>query len=120
MKKLLLLSALLIFACSTQENSNIIDTDNDGIADSEDNCSLVQNSDQLDSNNDGFLNKHDKKDLLLSEYDGSKLTTVMENIEGYRIIENNSVLIYTATESDTLYYTFNVLTGELLKLDTNL
>jgi hypothetical protein len=75
---------------------------------------------KLDSNNDGFLNKHDKKDLLLSEYDGSKLTTVMENIEGYRIIENNSVLIYTATESDTLYYTFNVLTGELLKLDTNL
>ena len=75
---------------------------------------------RTDSNNDGFLNKHDKKDLLISEYDGSKLTSVMEDIEGYRIIENNSVLIYTAKESDTLYYTFNVLTGELLKLDTNL
>jgi len=75
---------------------------------------------KLDSNNDGFLNKQDKKDLLISEYDGLKLTTVMENIEGYRIIENNSVLIYTAKESDTLYYIFNVLTGELLKLDTNL
>ena len=73
-----------------------------------------------DSNNDGFLNEHDKKDLLISEYDGSKLTSIMDNIEGYRVIENNSVLIYTATESDTLYYTFNVLTGELLKLDTNL
>jgi len=75
---------------------------------------------RTDSNNDGFLNKHDKKDLLISEYDGSKLTSIMENIEGYRVIENDNVLIYTTKENDTLYYTFNVLTGELLKLNTSL
>jgi hypothetical protein len=68
----------------------------------------------------GFLNQYDKKELLVSEYDGSKLTSVMENIEGYQIINNNLVLVYTATEDDTIYYTFNVLSGELLKLDTNL
>ena len=50
----LLFSFSFFLDCSTQENSNIIDTDNDGIADSEDNCPLVQNSDQLDSNNDGI------------------------------------------------------------------
>ncbi len=58
-----------------------------------------------DTNKDGFLNQYDKKELLVSEYDGSKLTSVMENIEGYQIINNNLVLVYTATEYDTIYYT---------------
>ena len=73
-----------------------------------------------DTNKDGFLNKHDKKELLVSEYDGSSLKSVMDNIEGYQIISNDMVLVYTKESSDTLYYTFNVLTGELIKLDTNL
>jgi hypothetical protein len=43
----------------------------------------------------------------------------MDDIQGYRIINNDVVLVYTATDSDTFYYTFNVLSGALLKLDTN-
>jgi hypothetical protein len=73
-----------------------------------------------DTNKDGFLNQDDKKELLVSEYDGKKLTSIMDNIEGFQIINNDVVLLYTATGSDTFYYTFNVLSGELLKLDTNL
>jgi len=73
-----------------------------------------------DTNKDGFLNQYDKKELLVSEYDGSKLTSVMENIEGYRVINSNMALIYKATDNDTIYYTFNVSSGELIKLDTSL
>lgn len=75
---------------------------------------------QKDTNKDGFLNQDDKKELLVSEYDGSKLTSVMANIEGYRVINNNMALIYKAAGNDTNYYTFNVLSGELTKLDTSL
>ncbi|WP_286267013.1 hypothetical protein [Thalassotalea atypica] len=73
-----------------------------------------------DTNKDGFLNQNDKKELLVSEYDGSHLKSVMDNIEGYQIISNDMVLVYTKESSDTIYYTFNVLTSELTKLDTNL
>ena len=73
-----------------------------------------------DTNKDGFLNQYDNKELLVSEYDGTKLKSVMDNIEGYQVISNDVVLLYTATDSDTFYYIFNVLSGELLKLDTSL
>jgi hypothetical protein len=72
-----------------------------------------------DTNKDGYLNQYDKKELLISEYDGTKLKSIMDDIQGYRIINNDVVLVYTATDSDTFYYTFNVLSGALLKLDTN-
>jgi hypothetical protein len=73
-----------------------------------------------DTNKDGYLNQYDKKELLVSEYDGTKLKSIMDDIQGYRIINNDVVLVYTTTDSDTFYYTFNVLSGALLKLDTNL
>ncbi|MBA6365832.1 hypothetical protein H4J42_18980, partial [Colwellia sp. BRX8-8] len=73
-----------------------------------------------DTNKDGFLNQDDNKELLVSEYDGTKLKSVIDNIDGYQVISNDVVLLYTATDNDTFYYTFNVLSGELLKLDTNL
>ena len=44
----------------------------------------------------------------------------MDNIEGYQLISNNTALIYTKPESETLYYIFDVLSGELVKLDTRL
>jgi len=75
---------------------------------------------KLDTNKDGFLNQDDNKELMVSAYDGSNLKSVMDNIEGYQMINNDMVLVYSATDSDTFYYTFNVLSGELLKLDTNL
>ena len=78
--------------------------------------SVVQN----DTNKDGFLNSEDKKELFVSEYDGSGLKSIMDNIEGYQLISNNTALIYTKAESETLYYIFDVLSGELVKLDTRL
>jgi len=73
-----------------------------------------------DTNKDGFLNQNDMKELLVSEYDGSNLKSVMNNIEGYQVIKNEMLLIYTNTKSETLYYTFDVLSGEIIKLDTSL
>ncbi|MCB5227522.1 hypothetical protein JAO78_011940 [Alishewanella sp. 16-MA] len=73
---------------------------------------------KYDSNNDGFLNDHDKKELLVSEYDGSNLTPVMDDIKGYEVVDNDLVLIYSASDADTLYFIFNIRTGELQKLDT--
>lgn len=75
---------------------------------------------KADTNKDGFLNQHDKKELLVSEYDGSKLKSVMDNIEGYQIISNDMILVYIKESSEMRYHTFNVLTSELIKLDTNL
>ncbi|UOB73529.1 MULTISPECIES: hypothetical protein [unclassified Pseudoalteromonas] len=78
--------------------------------------SVVRN----DTNKNGFLNSDDQKELLVSEYDGSGLKSIMDNIEGYQLISNNMILIYTKPESETLYYIFDVLSGELVKLDTRL
>ena len=78
--------------------------------------SVVRN----DTNKNGFLNSDDQKELLVSEYDGSGLKSIMDNIEGYQLISNNTALIYTKPESETLYYIFDVLSGELIKLDTRL
>lgn len=78
--------------------------------------SVVRN----DTNENGFLNSDDQKELLVSEYDGSGLKSIMDNIEGYQLISNNTALIYTKPESETLYYIFDVLSGELVKLDTRL
>ena len=54
MKKVLFTILILFLSCTPESNENNIDTDNDGIYDSNDNCPLVENSDQLDSNNDGI------------------------------------------------------------------
>ena len=73
---------------------------------------------KYDSNNDGFLNRNDNKELLVSEYDGSNLTSVMDDIKDYEVVDNDLVLIYSASDTDTLYFIFNIRTGELQKLDT--
>ncbi|GGW64021.1 hypothetical protein [Alishewanella tabrizica] len=73
---------------------------------------------KYDSNNDGFLNQHDQKELLISEYDGSNLMSVMNDIRGYKVVDNDIVLIYSGSELDTSYFIFNVKTGALQKLDT--
>lgn len=73
---------------------------------------------KYDSNNDGFLDQNDKKELLVSEYDGSNLTSIMDDINGYEIVDNDTVLIHRTLEQDTLYFILDVKTGELQQLDT--
>lgn len=73
---------------------------------------------KYDSNNDGFLNRNDKKELLVSEYDGKNLMSVMDDIKGYEVVNNDIVLIYAASDLDIEYFIFNIKTGELQKLDT--
>lgn len=73
-----------------------------------------------DTNRDGFLNQDDNKTFMVSAHDGSMLKSVLDNIEGYKVINNDVVLLYTKTGNDTSYYTFEVLSGKLAKLDTSL
>ncbi|MEY2837882.1 MAG: hypothetical protein RJB60_181 [Pseudomonadota bacterium] len=54
-RRWLCLMALLL-ATSAQAQSNLPDTDKDGIPDAMDNCTLVANPDQADFDNDGFGN----------------------------------------------------------------
>ena len=56
--------------------------------------SVVRN----DTNKNGFLNSDDQKELLVSEYDGSGLKSIMDNIEGYQLISNNMILMLIARE----------------------
>lgn len=68
-----------------------------------------------DTNSDGFLNSKDKKELLISDYDGSNLMSVISNISTHRIIDNDVILL----NIDSELYVFNVHTGDLNKIDTS-
>ena len=68
-----------------------------------------------DTNSDGFLNSKDKKELLISDYDGSNLMSVISNISTHQIIDNDVILL----NIDSELYVFNVHTGDLNKIDTS-
>jgi len=42
----------------------------------------------------------------------------MDDINGYEIVDNDTVLIHRTLEQDTLYFILDVKTGELQQLDT--
>ncbi|MCG7532310.1 hypothetical protein MHM98_13310 [Psychrobium sp. MM17-31] len=69
-----------------------------------------------DSNQDGFLDDEDKSDFWVSDSDGKNLKQLLKNIEHYRIIEDDTVLIKKADEFH-LYY---VDKDQLVQLDTTI
>jgi len=48
-----------------------------------------------DTNKDGFLNQDDNKEFLVSEYDGTKLKSVMDNIAGYQVSYSSLIQTYS-------------------------
>ncbi|WP_452220624.1 choice-of-anchor B family protein [Lacinutrix salivirga] len=66
----LLIFALVVFNCSDDESSSIVDSDNDGIANNLDNCPNLANPNQEDTDGDGIGDVCDTENNLDSDGDG--------------------------------------------------
>ncbi|AWB65550.1 hypothetical protein C2869_03465 [Saccharobesus litoralis] len=78
--------------------------------------SVVEN----DSNNDGFLSKEDNRNLYISDYDGTNLKKIASQVKMYQVIADDELLIHQYDQANSIYYSYNVKTSELLKLNTDL
>lgn len=74
-----------------------------------------------DINSDGFLNReHDVADLYVSDYNGKNMSVVLKGVNDYKLIRDNLVLIEMRAEPGMEFYTYDLLTKKLLKLDTKI
>lgn len=71
-----------------------------------------------DSNSDGFLSEDDQQNLYSSDYNGTNLKLILEDISGYRIIDDNEVLIFCDTGDTEVFYLYKAESEELVKLNT--
>ena len=62
-----------------------------------------------DTNKDGFLNYEDAQTLYVSEYDGAELKVVLEDVESYRELSANLLLITKRVGSDTEFFEYEVI-----------
>lgn len=72
-----------------------------------------------DTNKDGFLTNADNHALYVSGYDGRQVTRVIEKIEGFTVIEDNTLLITKRGKSSNIFYEYKVDTNQLTELDTS-
>lgn len=73
-----------------------------------------------DSNSDGILDDKDATALYVSEYDGTNLQRVLDDIENFQVIEDDNLIIRKQKENNTEFYVYHVVRGELSQLNTNL
>ena len=66
-----------------------------------------------DTNKDGFLNYEDAQTLYVSEYNGADLKVVLEDVESYRELSANLLLITKRVGSDTEFFEYEVISGAL-------
>lgn len=72
-----------------------------------------------DENSDGFLNSDDDAaDLYVSDYNGKNLKLILKGVENYELMQDNFIMIEAREKSGVTFYTYDLLTKELLKLDT--
>ena len=72
-----------------------------------------------DTNKDGFLSRDgDKADLYISNYKGKNLSLVLKEVEDYELIQDDLIMIEVREKSGILFYTYDLLTKKLFKLDT--
>ena len=71
-----------------------------------------------DSNGDGFLSKDDQQDLYASDYDGTNLELIMEDISEYKVIDDNEVMILRKNGKTEDFYLYNAESNKLVKLNT--
>jgi hypothetical protein len=74
----------------------------------------------VDSNLDGYLSEKDTKSLYVSDYDGQNVKTIFKDIQSYKIIKNDLILINKDESANIEYYTYNLLTNEVNKLKTKI
>lgn len=73
-----------------------------------------------DSNGDDRLGLGDRIDLYSSEYDGSKLRLAMQDIESYKLIDDDRLLVTRQQDQQQIFYLLDLLSNEHSLLDTSL
>ena len=66
-----------------------------------------------DTNKDGFLNYEDQQTLYVSEYNGAELKFVLEDVESYKELSANLLLITKRVGSNTEFFEYDVNSGAL-------
>jgi len=75
---------------------------------------------KADTNQDGVLNSDDTKDLYVSAYNGEALSSVISNIQNFSVIDDDLLLIEQNSDEGSSFYIYNVLSSDIIKLDTKL
>lgn len=72
-----------------------------------------------DKNEDGFLKSDDDTaDLYVSDYNGKNLNVVLKGVYDYKVIQDNLIMIEVREKPGVTFYTYDVITKKLVKLDT--
>lgn len=72
-----------------------------------------------DTNKNGFFDQKDSAKLYTSSYDGNNLSLVLENVESFRLIDDNSLMILQKGDV-TNFYKLNIDDSSLNKLNTSI
>lgn len=70
-----------------------------------------------DTNENGFLDHKDSAKLFTSTYDGNNLTIVLSDVESFRLIDDNKLIISKKGDSPN-FFTFDVTESKLQSLNT--
>jgi hypothetical protein len=73
-----------------------------------------------DSSGDGFLSEDDERSLYVSDYDGRNLKQVTTGISKLILVGNNKVLIVKGKKQEKQFFVYNVQSGKVQPIDTNL
>ena len=70
-----------------------------------------------DSNSDGYLSEKDNFSIYVSNYDGTGLKKIIDNVMRSFVLRDNTLIIRTGTKYESQYYTFDLLGESLVELD---
>ena len=70
-----------------------------------------------DSNTDGYLSEKDNFSIYVSNYDGSGLKKVIDNVIRSFVLKDNTLIIRTGTKYKSQYYIYDLLNDSLVELD---
>lgn len=73
-----------------------------------------------DSNGDGYLGEDDEETLYASDYNGEHLELILTGISKYTLIGADKVLITKGEKHKKQFYVYNVESGEIQPIDTDL
>lgn len=73
-----------------------------------------------DSNGDGVLDDNDKQDLYRTLYNGQQRVRIMDDIYSYEIIGDDLLLISHEENNEMQFYEYNLKSGMLRKLNTEI
>jgi len=73
-----------------------------------------------DTNKDGTLDYQDEKCLYLSSYNGLGLSLILDNIDSYEVLGDNTVLVLKRVKNQEDFYEYKVDSGKLTKLNTSI